>query len=415
MTSLNSKIRVLFTMNTKEDTKNTLFLISSYVEPYCRDIPTIMSLPRGAVFRFRYNIKYLSDNFKKILKNDLTSIKDSIERIVLIHATKPNYSGKGTAIARLYPIRLGTLFDIKNLGNLVYFAFKIGDFCKTSVDSPYFEIKKEEFEEFFKTNDDKFTDSQKKELYLKNLVFMSEEINIFQNLKTVPSEPKEENKHWIELINELSKEPEFESQIFMKVLYFGEYEKYIANDYKESNFEAEKDKQYFALKRGLHVLSFIQYNPKIPKTTSGNSASFPIKLRLKTDTQIVSVIKDQDFIEGKYDVIEFYFRPILGSEEKVTFLTIDGESDFHFPCFELPIIIPKRSLRKTVGSFLGFLAILIGISSSYSVLDDLNSILSSYEGFIALIGKIVITIILLGLGICILLKDMGRKFAHEIL
>lgn len=121
-----------------ENKNKRLYLLSSNAsKEYILDVLEVLSLPFGMVQHFRYQLKWLDADIKKILpceseKNKIRELKKQNYELIICYLYQeklPEQKGKWTAV---YPIRAGKLVEAYKTGNedddIAHFYFKVTNY-----------------------------------------------------------------------------------------------------------------------------------------------------------------------------------------------------------------------------------------------------------------------------------------------
>jgi hypothetical protein len=296
-----------------------LYLLSSTVEPYIKDILDILALPSGFIHRFRYEFKWLPSEFR--LQEGLDKFKN--QEVLIVHIVTESIEGQASKkyrILEFLPIRKAVIVETKIMAGFVNFEFKLGDYVK--FDKP-----------FDQTNETKnpFSEQIKSKIplesreYVKNLAFLASRIDVQWLSDTIRKQNEELVLSWSNLVSYLGRLRPYKElrAVFTKLLE-------ITNINTNKTIVPEGIAEGV---QGFRLNSSNAYRIRILQRYLGEKIDPIFKLEITSNSTDIRTIKNQALIQGGYDVLDFIISipDVVSSRETFLYIKPDeiGSRSFH--------------------------------------------------------------------------------------
>ncbi|MCH7561762.1 MAG: hypothetical protein IIC67_10445, partial [Thaumarchaeota archaeon] len=111
-----------------------VYLFTSTRQPYIKDALDLLALPLGMTYRFRYDVKYLPNEFFENQDNEkkLVSLNGKDALLVHVHTTPKNIANPNEIpkILEALPLRKAKILEAKLMGDFVWIQFILGNWIK---------------------------------------------------------------------------------------------------------------------------------------------------------------------------------------------------------------------------------------------------------------------------------------------
>lgn len=272
----------------------TLFLLSSTQEPYIKDALDLLFLPSGLEYRFRYEKKWLSKKFHN--QNEINNLIN--KTALLIHIESILEEDGKYKITEFIPIRKAKIIKAKNYGEILWLSFSLDDWVK-------YENKKDEglnqHHDYIKN----LTPIDSKE-YVNQIIYYAKNIK----LEYIDDNSNDENvlTNWFNIVAEIYKlnahikiNSIYTKLLSIKKLKDGKIIKPKRNVYSNSNNEDKIVSSYNFSSDSEYLIEILQYYVK-------GKIDQPFKFKSVVDETNLISLKQEDIIQGKYDLLKFIIK-----------------------------------------------------------------------------------------------------------
>jgi len=274
----------------KNDSDSVVLLLTSTSPPYLRDALDLMFYPSQINYRFRYDKKWLSPEFKsadgRISKEKVQKMVNKKAILVHILTKKKEQQYK---ILEFLPIREATIHEVKILGEFLWLSFILENWIVYHKEAANGEIN--EYHELFKRQIPE--DSRD---IVTQLLFFVKRIEV----DTIPDDPTGENEevlsNWTLIAGHMSRLGSCASEkalIFMKLVSL-------------KNIDTKKVLRAKILdsdQRGFEFEAARSYSFDIAEYCVKNIE--PFEIELKTQMDRITPILGKAEVRGKYDMLHF--------------------------------------------------------------------------------------------------------------
>lgn len=300
---------------------NRINFVVNSLEPYQFEVPNILALPKGTIFRLRYE-----SNWVEQTSVNADSIENKMEGVIYFnHSTKFTSlnDANGNPYSEYYPIRRIFLLDYKILGSIYYFECELGD---------YFDYPSGNFIE---SNDHSRLAAS---FANKNLVFVDQNNRIIENFESNSKKSDDENKRWFRTVSSFSNIAAYNDLDFYRV-------SRIANCKSGEKEEVKVVDGAFNLNEGDSYEIYVTHFRK--------KASFDVDLYAsKRGINIVEsahIVSTQSFAMalGKYDILKLVFslehvKTEINGILQLSYVVSDALSKRSDNTIRVPIRIQKQ-------------------------------------------------------------------------
>jgi hypothetical protein len=287
----------------KNGSESVVFLLTSTATPYLRDALDLMFYPSQLNYRFRYDKKWLSKNFKLADGGISKSVIQELvgKKAILVHILTEK-EDQQYKILEFLPLREATIHEVKILGGFLWLGFTLGDWIVYHQEST--DSKVNEHHETFRRQTPENSRDQVEEL-----VFL---VNDFK-VETIPDDPTGENEevlsNWTRLAGHMSRfglRCSKKTLIFMKLVSLKSIEAKKALsakplDSKERGFTFEAGKSY-----SFNIAEYCGTNIE------------PFEMKLKTQIDKITPTVEKAEVRGKYDMLNFLINCKPAQKESIS-------------------------------------------------------------------------------------------------
>jgi len=121
-------------MEQSEEQRIICLLSSNSTERYLVDILTILAMPPGSVYHFRYELKWLDKELRDVLTKDPEQLKGTPVVIAYLYKAGSQEGSPSERWERIYPVRLGVLKEAFSTGledeDVALFYFEVDKFIE---------------------------------------------------------------------------------------------------------------------------------------------------------------------------------------------------------------------------------------------------------------------------------------------
>ena len=357
-------------------------MITSTIEPYMHDVTSLLYLPTGLRFRFRYRHKYIPEEF---LNGEKQKALEKQPGLIILRNVETN---------EFIPIRRVFIDKVENLGGFLLFSFEVGSLVLYDREKlPKSEDQKNQYQDVMM--------SYIPEKY--RLMFLSGSRDIKLVFK-VPNQinqqiaiDKEEDPQtsvaiWSNIVENLGRLKAYSKTCFLRITD-------VIDSKDNSKLQPGKigtDQRGYKLEAGkTYFVEILQY---FPYGIDEREKLTPFVIKLLTDKDILAPIKEINPIVGKYDKLRLIFHCMRPKTSITSFFQfcpekikeVDEAGELK-PIYDVPTIFApidikvsrKRRYTLFVFSIIGM--ILVGISS---LLPPFWTALSSILGAILSISSL---------------------------
>ncbi|MCW4044893.1 MAG: hypothetical protein NWE94_05185 [Candidatus Bathyarchaeota archaeon] len=289
-------------------------MLTSTEDPYFRDALDLMFYPSAVAYRFRYNRKWVSKEFKRdngqLSKTKIANLVG--KRALIVHILTEKKNGN-YEIREFLPLREALINEAIVVGEFLWLGFKLGDWVLYRND-----IKENEPNQYHKILKAAICpDSMDIE---NRLVVQTEIIGI----ETIPDNAQLENtetlSNWTRIAKGISRfskvrRDSSKNVVFMKFVRIRD-----ATTNEILNVKAiDPGKQGFELKsERSYAIDIVEYTDQ--KTE-------PFELELQAEEEVVSPTISKTEIRGKYDVLHFlvFCKPV--NRDSVSTLSFEPKTE----------------------------------------------------------------------------------------
>jgi len=288
-----------------------VFLLTSTSATYHRDALDLMFYPSQISYRFRYDKKWLSQEFKladgRLSKDEILTLVG--KKAMLVHIQTEEKDGQ-YKILEFLPIREATIQEVKILGEFLWLNFTLGDWIIYHEES--IGDKVNEYHELFRSQTPK--DSRDT---VNQLVFFVKKFGV----KTMPDDPtgKDEEvlSNWTLIAGHMSRfgfQAAKRALVFLKLVSIrnvddGKVLRGKILDSSQRGFEFEADKSY-----SFDIAEYCGRNIE------------PFEIELKTQADKIEPILGKAEIRGKYDMLHFIVNCKAAKKDYVSMLLFEPSS-----------------------------------------------------------------------------------------
>lgn len=287
-----------------------VFLLTSTEDPYFRDALDLMFLPSSIRYRFRYNRKWVSEEFK--LPNGQFA-KTKVERLVgkraiIVHILTER-KNDDYRILEFLPIREALINEAIILGEFLWLNFTLGNWILYHKDVTGTGVN--EYHKAFRDH----TPPDSRDA-VKRLIFLTESFKV----ETISDNPETENietlSNWTRIVGHMSsfstrRRDSSKNAIFMKLVRVKDMTAnkilYVkALDPDKHGFEFESEHSY--------AIDILEYT---------NRKVEPFELEIKTQAQTISPTLGKSEVRGKYDMLRFLVYCEPADQDRVSTLLFE--------------------------------------------------------------------------------------------
>ena len=354
-----------------------LYLLSSTVEPYIKDILDILALPSGFNYRFRYVFRWLTSEFQN--QEHLDKLKN--REVLIVHIITERIEsevGKRYRIIEYIPIRKAFIVEAKIMAGFVYFEFKLDGYVK--FDKPFDQIKEAK---------NPFSDQVKSKIplelreYVKNLAFLAPHINVQYVSDTITKPNDELVVSWFNLVSYIGRLKPYKDlrAVFTKLL-------------EITNVNTHKTVVSEEIAEGLHgfrLNSANAYRIRILQRYLNAEKLDPIfKLEITSNSTDINTIKNQALIQGGYDVLDFIISvpDVVSSRETFLYIKPDETGSRAFMISSIIYFVKITPNVRKLGVVFGVVTsgiVLAGLSSNIANVTDISQL----STVLSVIGAII--------------------------
>ncbi len=342
---------------TQSSPAKLLVLTIVSVRPYLYEVPHILALEEKTPFKFRFRTHWIPENYQGILSEWAEKGVPVDQRCVIMFRHQET--------GRFLPVRWCILQEVSIIGEVFYLRVSLGalpdiEFGKDARQVQWGSIQ----ETHVKALGNGFSNDPGQPL--RKLVFttgLDDYVAAFHNTSYKGASKDKPFSNWDSLFLQYSELPEFRGIDFFKIIGL-----FVVNAKGTSrSVEISKVGVYRVLVSQRYALRIYQRRAelrvgenKIIDTDAAKSPTvYPVKLHV--DTEAIRTLDGDQPVLGRYDVLEFLFRPTDGGAGQVTFLIVQliWENAAHpdaLKKFRLPLdIIPRRRDFILTAAFSGVL------------------------------------------------------------
>lgn len=348
------------------------------------DITSLLYLPTGLRFRFRYRKKYVPKDFLNGKKQRALQKQPGL---IILRNVKTN---------EFIPIRRVVIDKVENLGDFLLFRFEVGSLVLYDKEKlPKSEDQKNQYQDVMMS----FIPKKYRSMFLSGsrdikLVFrVSNEIN-HQIEFDIEEDPQASVVMWSNIVENLGRLKAYSKTCFLKITD-------VINSEDNSKVQPGKigeNQRGYQLKAGkTYFVEILQY---FPYGIDESEKLTPFVVKLVTDKDVLAPIKETNPIVGKYDKLRLIFHCMRPKTSITSFfqfypekIKVDETTEptsigYDVPTIFAPIDIKvsrKRRYALFILSIIGM--IFVGISS---LLPPFWTTLSSILGAILSISSLSI-------------------------
>ena len=358
-----------------------VFLLTSTSPTYLRDALDLMFYPSQVDYRFRYDKKWLPEDFKL---DDESIMKEKAQELVgkeaiLVHILTEKHN-EGYRILEFLPIRKAIIHDVKILGQFLWLGFTLGDWISYHQGSSNKEAN--EHHELFK----QWTPKNSQD-YVNDLVFFVKDFKI----ETIPDDSSEEDEevlsNWAHIASHMSRfchSASTETPVFMKLISVKDIDSHKGLNAKSLD----------STQRGFELRAGKSYSLDIAQYCGENIEPFEIELKSPLESVMPTLGKAE--VRGKYDMLRFMINCKSIEREQISTLSLEpsGENDWLIARALLTIKIKTGKWRNL------WLPLLLFALSTFATSEQFGKFLAGQEYniwilFLGALGTIFSTISLL--------------------
>lgn len=310
-----------------------VFLLTSTSPPYLRDVMDLMFYPSQIDYRFRYDKKWLSQEFKsangQISKEQVKKLVG--KKAIIVHILTKK-KGQKHKILELLPIRKATICEVKVLGEFLWLSLILGDWIVYHEETT--EYKVNEHHELFKRQIPK--DSRD---ILSQLVFLVKNFGV----ATIPDDPTGKNvavlSNWTLMAGHISR---FAARASDKALVFLKL-------VSLKNIDSEtilRVKLLYSSLRGFEFQTGRSYSLDIAEYCRKDID--PFEIELKTQRDRITPTLGRTEVRGKYDMLHFIIncRPATKGHVSTLLFEPSGMEDYLISKALLTVKTKTRNWRN---------------------------------------------------------------------
>jgi hypothetical protein len=294
-------------------TRPLTLIIFELLQPYGKEIATVLALPKGFKLRFRFKRKWFATDSPLQIANT--------DGLVALRITRT---------AEILPLRFCRVTDVKDIGDIYYIVVEVGAFVELPSAG---ESQKEQLNRFnrdFRDTSLSGIDNVPGKGMEKLILIGPRYEEYFANPLYVGTEENRGLAAWGTLVEILIKQQEFNGLDFLSII----------------DFEGAGDRSWQPVENGEFILKPDQHYKL--RVMQRRSAIEPVKdISLKLDGAALKPLVDRQVAVGAYDILEFSFRTAdsqSSPQKSALVLTASGSDSAHsFTPIILPVIIPARS------------------------------------------------------------------------
>ena len=323
-------------------TMMTLLSSESTIQ-YIKDVFSVLAIPRGCEYRFRYDKQYIV----RELLADFSDSKKMVGKKVLIAFRSANTASKENSF--IIPIRWGTIKRINSITNGYTIDFIVEDYPN--------------YTQEFRNACSSF--SQLNQMGIQSLYSTDGMVDYavwngilpFVDPKSV-SNPERDNEFWTQIVSAITMIPAYSQMLFIRCSNF--YTETIDNENTVLSKECNKNERFYELVEGQCSYVDIDYYSK------AYDKGINREIKAFIDDNIVSKAKGlRTVIESRYGKITIGFQPHKVQNRTISEIVFSSMSDKENELstdITYPIIIIKDKTYKIKKSMMMILgAILVAL------------------------------------------------------
>ncbi len=294
-----------------------IYLYTSDYGVYFKDVLSILALPNGMTYRFRYDYKYLPPTLQDM--RELMSLKGS-EGICALK----NVDGLGEDCIPLRKIRITSIEPYER--SFVHFVYELGDI--PVVDDVV--IK----------NFSSFTRDQ---LRLPKNAFVGKSDSLFYLDSGAYS-----TQNWDRLVKQLSLYGKFKKCFFIKLHSIYDQNLRMNTQIQKGRFQLASGHNYVL--QYLHSYEFEEADEQKKAEIQKNLAQLNLEAKLRFSEKSFLHVQTNRRIEGRYDLdLHYFYCPrTLRAEPSIILLGSETDQNFQFPRLEIPVFIKASWTRDRI-------------------------------------------------------------------
>jgi hypothetical protein len=275
-----------------DENEQILYLFSSTNDTYIKDILDILFLPADSVYRFRYDLKWISNELDT---ND--KLAKAPKETLLVHAFMTEHENAGKIeyhIDELIPIRKATILESRIVGDFVVFLFKLGEYIRYS--TTYSGAAQNPYHSQLH-NITPSPSNISENIVSSKLAFLAAHQDFRSEKDSLTKDEQDSTViNWSNLITYIGRiEPHRKKKsVFLKLLSISN----IANDESLQMSELSSNDYGFKMKGNT------TYRVRILQRSFADIKT-PFLLNIETDGEIIKSVKSDAMIQGKYDILDF--------------------------------------------------------------------------------------------------------------
>src|SRR5579875_125269 len=281
-----------------------LCMMTSTRSQYLGDTLDLLSYPSGTDYRFRYDLKYVHSN---ILNKKIESLVGQTS--ILIHVHTKEVEGRSDQVLEFIPIRKATVVEAKNLGDFIQIRFTLDNWFVYEKSSDCVTLNS--YHEKIKNS----MPIKSKDEFIYGCLFADEFSNDAGISEDLSGNYEKVASNWSKLISHIAKLTPHENSIFLKLLEI----KNINNNVKI------KPKEFDGV-RGFELLSDKTYQIEILQR-SKKPLIPPLTLEISTNPDDINIIKENELIQGRYDILKFIISTEDFARKQNSFFMINLEKE----------------------------------------------------------------------------------------
>jgi len=288
-----------------------ILLLSSTQDPYFRDIFDIMFYPSGIHYRFRYQTKWVSDEFKDMsgqLDDSKINFLNGRDAIIVLISTQKNDTFK---LHEFLPVREAVITNARIVGDFLWIDFELGNWV-TYVESASFSAPNEHHETI------KGLMPEDSKTVVTRLLLQTKPFSLATVSDNAGLNDMDTLNNWTKITTHISNF-HLNRADSKKIPVFLKFMKMVDTTKNKNMKVVDVGDQ-----KGFEITSDHSYNLDIVEYTNQNVQ--PFDLELKTDEKLISQTAGISEIRGKYDLLHFNFLCASLSKSVITTFSFESSS-----------------------------------------------------------------------------------------
>jgi len=288
-------------------------LVTNSVFPYCFDVATLLALPAGLRYRFRYLSKWIR------LSAPVKSI-EGLQAIIVL---------RRFVTAELVPVRWAVIDRVQSFGDIHYVEFVVGGYYSQPGRSGLVAAMTEAFDGLGVTNEPG--------KHLSALVF---EIKC---LSPASGRGSDDPAEWYEIVRAIGSEACYADFGFLRVARV----ETLTGRSAEVQVMKEGGRALSLRSGATYLLDVTQHTPWQVDETEAIRNPYDVVLRAEPGT--VTVVRGRQRVVGKYDLLRFILKTPEGYRRRLSFLELvvkPGESSWK----AIPSVLLSVTIAPTAWS-----------------------------------------------------------------